>query len=147
MSGPRDRALEALAALVAGAYPWSTPPSRRLRLWSDVPRASRPCCFLFEGGRETYVWSNSAAPRRTISVQIFVYLDAGDESVCGASQINDVMDALDAALAPSGMDAALGRQTLGGLVHSCRIDGAPFKDPGDLDGDALLVAPVKLVLP
>jgi hypothetical protein len=138
--------MQALLALIASAYGWASPPARRLKLWSDVPPAARPCCFLFEGGRETYAWTNGAAPKRTIEAQIFAYLDAKDPGACGAAALNDVMDALDAALVPSGA-AALGRQTLGGVVYNCRIDGAPFKDPGDLDGDALLIAPVKLILP
>jgi hypothetical protein len=147
MSGQRESAIEALLALVASAYPWAYPPARRLQMWSEVPPAARPCCFLFEGGRESYSWSNGATPKRIIEAQIFVYVDAKDPAIVGASQLNDVMDALDAALAPAGADAGLGRQTLGGLVYTCRIDGAPFKDPGDLDGDGLLIAPVKLILP
>jgi hypothetical protein len=147
MNGTRESALEALLSVITDAYPWTRPPARRLRLWSEAPRCDRPCCFLFEGGRESYVWSQSGVPRRTLEAQLFVYVDAADPLSLGAASLNAILDALDAALAPAGADAALGRQTLGGLVHSCRIEGAPFKDPGDLDGDGLLVAPIKIVLP
>ena len=58
-----------------------------------------------------------------------------------------MMDALDTAFAPTGTDIGLGRNTLAGTAYSCRIDGKVLKDPGDLDGDALLVVPVKIVLP
>lgn len=143
----RESAIEALIDLVAGAFPWKLGPARRLKLWTDVPAMNRPACFLFEGGQETYSWSGSAAPKRIIEVKLFVYLNAKDASVSGASLINDVMDALDAAFALSGGDIALGRKTLGGAVHYCRIDGKTLKDPGDLDGDALLIAPVRLMLP
>jgi len=54
---------------------------------------------------------------------------------------------LDAAVAPAGADIALGRQTLGGAVHDCKISGAPVRDPGDLDGDAIAAVAVRLVLP
>jgi len=37
------------------------------------------------------------------------------------------------------------RQTLGGMVSHCRIDGQVMKDPGDLDGDALLWVPLKIL--
>ena len=53
----------------------------------------------------------------------------------------------DLALAPTGPDAALGRLTLGGTAYRCGIDGKPLKDPGDLDGDGLLVVPITIVLP
>ncbi len=143
----REDALQALAALLASAYDWKLGPSRRLKLWSDVAMANRPACFLFEGGFESYSWSESALAKRVLEVKVFVYLNAKDPNVIGASALNDVMDAFDVAFALTGNDLALGRKTLGGLVHQCRIDGKLMKDPGDLDGDALLIVPVKLILP
>lgn len=143
----RESALEGLSTLLASAFDWTTGPSRRLKLWTDVSMANRPACFIFEGGFESYYWSESAVAKRIIEPKIFVYLNAKDPNAIGASLINDVMDALDAAFALSGEDLLVGRKTLGGLVHHCRIDGRPMKDPGDLDGDALLIVPVKLVLP
>jgi hypothetical protein len=144
---PRDAAMSALSSLVASAYAWKTGPSRKLKLWSDVSPASRPACFLFEGGLESYGWSEGAIPKRAIEAKIFAYLNAKDHSTIGATLLDDVMDALDSAFALSGSDLALGRNTLSGLVYSCRIDGKVLKDPGDLDGDALLIVPVKLILP
>jgi hypothetical protein len=65
----------------------------------------------------------------------------------GAALLNNVMDAFDAAFALSGSDLLVGRNTLGGMVYNCRIDGKALKDPGDIDGDALLIVPIKLILP
>ena len=143
----RESAIGALTNIVANAYPWKYGPARRLKLWSDVPAASRPACFLFEGGQETYSWIESAIPKRVIEVKLFVYLNAKDPSVTGAALLNGVMDAFDSAFVLSGGDVISGRNTLGGAVYNCRIDGKTLKDPGDLDGDALLVVPVKLILP
>lgn len=143
----RETAVTALQSLIAGAYAWKLGPVRRLKLWSDVPSMSRPACFFFEGGQETYSWTEGAARKRAIDVKLFVYLNAKDPSVVGASLLNEVMDALDGAFAVSGADLAIGRNTLGGAVYHCRIDGKALKDPGDLDGDALLIVPVKLILP
>jgi hypothetical protein len=109
--------------------------------------ANRPACFVFEGGFESYSWSEGAVAKRVIEAKIFVYLNAKDPGISGASLLNDVMDALDAAFAISGADSLAGRNTLGGLVYHCRIDGKLMKDPGDLDGDALLIVPVKLIMP
>ena len=148
MSGAsREAAIAALQDALASARPWKLGPARRLKLWSDVPAAMRPACFIFEGGQETVSWSESAAPKRIMDVRIFVYLNAKDPSIVGAALLNETMDALDEALKPRGADVALGRNTLGGLVHHCRIDGKTLKDPGDLDGDALLIAPVRIILP
>lgn len=147
MPTPRDVAIEALSSLVASAYAWKLGPLRKLKLWTDVPLASRPACFIFEGGQETYAWSEGAIAKRVIEAKLFVYLNAKDPSVIGASLINGVMDALDAAFTLAGADLTTGRNTLSGAAYNCRIDGRPLKDPGDLDGDALLIVPVKITLP
>jgi len=143
----RKEAVDALALLVSRAYPWKTGPLRRLKLWTDVPLSARPACYFFEGGEDLYTWTETARPRRVLEVHLFVYLNAKDGTIIGATLLNDVMDALDAALVPSGSDIALGRNTLGGIVYYCRIEGKVLKDPGDLDGDALLVVPIGMLLP
>ncbi len=143
----REQAIGALLQRVAAAYPWAAPPARRLKLWSDVPPAMRPACFLFEGGAETYEHPEVGTPKRSLDVRLFIYVDARDPAAVGAAQLNAIMDALDLALAPAGADDALGRNTLGGTAYRCGIQGKPLKDPGDLDGDGLLVVPIRLVLP
>ena len=143
----REPAVAALLARVAAAYPWAAPPSRRLKLWSDVPAAMRPACFLHEGGSETYADAAAGSPKRTLAMRLFIYADAHDPGTPGAARLNTIMDALDGALAPNGADAALGRCTLNGTAWRCSIDGKVLKDPGDLDGDALLVVPIAIVLP
>jgi hypothetical protein len=143
----RESAVSNLLSLVAAAYPWAMAPSRRLRLWSDVPAADRPACFLFEGGFETYADGAAAVSKRSLAVKLFIYVDARDATTTGASALNAIMDALDEALTPRGADAALGRVTLNGAAYRCSIVGKPLKDPGDLDGDGLLIVPVEIVLP
>ncbi len=145
MTTSRDAAITALVSAVASAYAWKSGPARKLKLWSDVPAAARPACFVFEGGLESYAWSEGAVPKRVIEPKLFIYLSAKGDAV-GASLLNGVLDALDQAFALSGADLGFGRNTLGGAAYSCRIDGKVLKDPGDLDGDALLVVPVRIVL-
>ncbi len=143
----REQAIGALLQRVATAYAWASPPSRRLKLWSDVPAAMRPACFLFEGGAETYEHVAVGLPKRSLPLRLFIYVDARDPATIGAAALNAIMDALDQALAPSGADIPLGRATLGGAAYRASIDGEPLKDPGDLDGDGLLVVPIVIVLP
>ena len=143
----REEAVAALLARIAVAYPWAAPPSRRLKLWSDVPPAMRPACFLFEGGAETYENAAGSVPKRSLAVKLFIYIDAHDPALIGAVALNTIMDALDEALAPAAADDRLGRNTLAGTAYRCAIEGRPMKDPGDLDGDGLLVVPVTIVLP
>ena len=143
----REQAVGALMQRLTEAYAWASPPSRRLKLWSDVPPSMRPACFLFEGGSEAYDNAASGTPKRSLDVRLFVYVDARDPTALGSAQLNTIMDALDAALCPSGADLAAGRLTLAGAAYRCAIEGRPMKDPGDLDGDGILVVPIRIVLP
>lgn len=142
----REAAFSALFAVVAAAYPWGLA-SRRMRLWSETPAHLRPALFQLEAGPETYQWTQSAAPRRSLEAKLFLYFDARDPSTPGSTAMNVALDALDAALAPAGSDIAAGRQRLGGAVYDCRITGVPVRDVGDLDGDGLAVVSVRLTLP
>lgn len=147
MSGRRETIMQALFTLLSNAYPFKTA-SRRLVLWEQVPVASRPALFMFEGCPETYSWKDGqvSIPIITMQADVVVYTDASsrDPSFVPATQINDICDALDAALAP---EPAYRRQTLGGLVDLCRIDGEVKKVPGDLDGDGMIWASILMTLP
>ena len=142
----REDAFSALFAAVSAAYDWKLA-SRRIKLWSEVPASLRPALFQLEAGPETYQWTASPTPRRTLEAKLFLYFDARDPSIPGACAINAALDALDYALAPARLDAANGRQTLGGSVYECRIAGVPVRDTGDLDGDGLAVVSVRLTGP
>jgi hypothetical protein len=118
-----------------------------MKLWSEVPAALRPAFFQLESGPEAYQWASPATPKRTLEAKLFLYFDARDPTTPGATAINNALDAIDAALAPAASDLSLGRQTLGGAVHDCKIMGVPVRDTGDLDGDGLAVVAVRLVGP
>jgi len=142
----REAAFSALFAAVSAAYPWGVA-SRRMRLWSDVPPTLRPALYQLESGPETYQWTSAATPRRTYEAKLFLYFDSRDATSPGATALNNALDALDAALAPQGLDLVSGRQTLGGAVYDCKIAGVPVRDVGDLDGDGLAVVSVRLIAP
>jgi hypothetical protein len=116
--------------------------SRRLKLWSDVPKSQRPALFVSEHREQPSYQSEALPIKTTMSVDLFVYIDSSDFNTTPAIALNVMLDALDAALRP--LPADNNRQTLGGLVSHCRIDGQVLKDPGDLDGDGLLWVPIKL---
>lgn len=142
----REAAFSALFAVVSAAYPWGLA-SRRMKLWGAVPASMRPALFQLESGPESYQWASPAIARRTFEAKLFLYFACQDPTTPGSVAINAALDAIDAALAPVGADAALGRQTLGGAVHDCKIVAVPVRDPGDLDGDGLAVVSVRLTAP
>jgi hypothetical protein len=149
----RETIIEALCAQLAQARfaapindndTWATL-SRRLKLWSDVASADQPALFVAEHGENIAFASENLPGKTTLNIDLFVYISAGRDRDCiPARDLNIALDALTAALAPPpGFD----RQTLGGLVHHCRIEGRIVKDPGDLDGQGLALVPIKILAP
>jgi len=119
--------------------------SRRVKLWSDVPAANQPALFVAEHGENIAYASEGLPGKITLNVDLFVYVAAGrDRHYVPARDLNIALDAIFAALAP---EPATGRQTLGGLVSHCRIEGRIVKDPGDLDGQGLALIPVRIMAP
>jgi hypothetical protein len=140
----RESIMTALFTLVSGSAAFATA-SRRMQLWSGVASADKPALFLCERG-DTYARSSEAVPEAvTMSVDIYIYTDAGkDQSAVPATALNNLIDAVDAALAPG---CLTGLQTLGGLASHCWIEGKVMKDAGDLDGDGVAVIPVRILVP
>ena len=151
MNVAREAVMASLVALLEGVV-LSSPVnsqtqfvsvSRRLKLWADVPKSQRPALFVSEHREQPNYQSEALPCKTTLSVDLFIYIDASDRNTVPGSALNTIMDALDAALMAS--PVANNRQTLGGLVSHCRVDGAVLKDPGDLDDDGLLWVPLKIL--
>lgn len=140
----REAAINALSTVLTGAFAWNAAVRRRLVLWGDCPTSQRPCAFIFQGAKENYNNANSVNQRRRIEVKIFIYTDAKPPTTIGSADQDAIMDALDAAFAPPPGSAF---QQLAGTAFWGRIDGDVFRDPGDLDGDGLLIIPFQITLP
>lgn len=150
----RNAIMEALQARFASMLDATTDPipagkirltSRRLVTWDQA--ISKPALYISEAS-ESYVYQSENLQKRSISPMIFVYVDRGldtSNGVIPAVQLNDIMDAIDLALAPD--NALTGRCTLGGLVEHCYISGEVPKVPGDLDGEGMAVIPINILVP
>jgi hypothetical protein len=138
----REAIMQALFTLVSGAAAFVTK-SRRVQLWTDISPEQKPALFLNEKEEDYQNGGESYLPIVALTVEFFVYTYPGnDPSVPPATQMNTILDAIDAVLKPS---PVTGQQTLGGLVSHCYIDGKIMKTPGDIDGEGLAVIPVKIL--
>lgn len=124
--------------------------SRRLQHWSDVNGADQPALYIYEKP-ETHKRADQVTPAiRMLTADIFIYINVGnDPSAVPATQLNNLIDLIDpnsgGVLFP---DVQIqNRQTLGGLVYDCWIEGDILKVPGDLDGQGIAVIPVKILIP
>jgi len=132
---------------INGYTTWASS-SRRLKLWVNVDSSQQPAVFLVQH-REGRIASGSGnLIRRHLDMGFWCYAPTGDESVIGDDLLDIMESALEAVLLPD--DPGRNELTLGGLVHWARIireDNMLIRDPGDIDGQALLVLPVRILLP
>ena len=86
--------------------------------------------------------------KRYLDMGLWCYAPSGDESVIGDDLLDFMTSGLETALAVDSQ--ATNELTLGGLVQWCRIlrgSGLYIRDPGDIDGQAMLVLPIVILIP
>jgi hypothetical protein len=139
----REEIIEALFQLALTATVFNTS-NRRLQLWSKV--ASFPALFIQTVGSHYPPRDvRGLPPKRTVTAELWVYTDVGKDPNANPEQaLNDIIDAIETALAPNVMSNA---QTLGGLVSHAWIEGEIEQFPGVLDGIAKAIIPVKILIP
>jgi len=143
----REQISAAFFALVAGAADFAAT-SRRFVHWDQVNETQMPFLTLLKTG-EVRGRQAEGLPTLTINAHVFIYLSAGmDPEDVPDTAMNALLDALDAAVVPSGADALNGnKQTLGGLVSHCYPLGPAFVDTGDIDGKAVAAIPFQILIP
>jgi hypothetical protein len=132
---------------VNGFSTWAQAPSRRLKLFNAVDPGAQPAMFLVQH-REGYITGGvGRLTRRYLDMGFWCYAPT-PEGIVGDDLLDIMESALEGALAPD--DPTRNELTLGGLCYWCRItrdEGMFIRDPGDIDGQALLVLPVRILLP
>ena len=115
--------------------------SRKLKLWNETPLEEQPALFMVEHLERPHP-STRGLPRRTEwEIELYIYARAPDQNVFGSAILNNLLDTVEAALAP---DAAENVLTLNGLVYRIWSEGEIRKDPGDLDGQAVAIFPWRI---
>jgi hypothetical protein len=143
----REQISVAFFDLIAGAANYAAS-SRRFVHWDQVNETQMPFLTMLKTG-EVRGRQSEGLPTLTINAHVFVYLCAGmDPEDLPDTAMNTLLDAIDAAVAPSGADALNGnKQTLGGLVAHCYPFGPVFVDTGDIDGKAVAAIPFQILVP
>jgi hypothetical protein len=117
--------------------------SRRVQTFDDLPAQPALCQAEHD---ETVVQVTGMESRTTLGASWLIYHQAGkDDGAIPAQTTNAILTAVKALFVdPTEPDLA---QTLGGLVHKCWIEGRIQKFQGDLDGQTLIVVPIKVLVP
>lgn len=152
----REPIFEALKAL-AQEVNWGTEEApetfrvvtRRIKLFSDVPAEEQP--WLGQAEHNELISQRTNLPyRHILEVSWMVYHKEGEQPDAVPTILNNrILKAVEDALAPKVDDPGFfdKRNTLRGLVHHCFIDGTAFKDPGDIDNQALMMIPIRILVP
>jgi len=137
----REPIIAALAQRLA-SVPGIATFDRRLKHWKDVPASAQPALFVLADGQAVERQGRGLSAL-TIRVRAYLYSRNND----GTCQ-NDLLDAIDDALAPIDGDPDYGAEcTLGGLASSCRIEGEIETDEGLLGDQAVAIVPITIVVP
>jgi len=117
---------------------------RRLRHWSDVAPAEQPALFMAQKTELASVKTLGAPTVWTLSVDLYVYAHSSDPYLAPATVLNPLLDAVEAALAPS---ATTGLQDLGlpAMVQHAYISGKVETDEGVLGDQAVAIVPVEIL--
>jgi hypothetical protein len=139
----REAIYAALWSLAAGAASFASA-NRRLRHWADLAPADQPALFLSEKGGHAVIKALGAPITWTLYADFYVYVHSSDPYLPPATLLNPLLDALEAALAPS---PATGIQNLGlpAMVQHAYIAGKIETDEGVLGDQAIAIVPVEIL--
>src|SRR5262249_42476251 len=105
-----------------------------------------PALFMTQKN-ETAARQRGLPPKWTLSVDLYVYAQASNDSTAPALSLNPLLDAIDAAIAPLGRDLGANVQSLGRAVYQAWINGKIEIDGGILGRQAVAIIPVEIVVP
>ncbi len=124
---------------------------RRHIMPPDLSPAQQPALFVCGVGESKEPKPRGTPGKLTLEAQLFVYAydsalneEPGQETLLAATPINQLLAAIEDALAPTG---PTGVQSLGGLVSHCWIEGKTDIDPGILSQQAVAFVPVHILVP
>ena len=139
----RESIYAALFALVSTAYAFATV-TRRIKEYADVDQATQPALLQVELGEK---WNTriGAPPVVTLTARLFLYCESNDPTAPVSTQMNGLIDAVTAALAPPLPPHGAFRQTLGGLVQHAGIAGEITIAEG-LSGQSEAVVPIEILV-
>jgi hypothetical protein len=139
----RETIYTALWQLGANAARFATA-NRRLRHWADVAPAEQPALYMSEKGAHAAVKKLGAPIVWTLYAEFFLYAHSCDPFIAPGTILNPLLDALEAALAPS---PTTGIQNLGlpQMVQHAYIAGKVETDEGVLGDQAIAIVPVEIL--
>jgi len=139
----REQIYTALWELGANAARFASA-NRRMRHWTDVAPAEQPALFMSEKGGQAAIKKLGAPIVWTLYAEFYIYAHSSHPYLAPATILNPLLDAFEAALAPS---PTSGIQNLGlpQMVQHAYISGKVQTDEGVLGDQAIAIVPVEIL--
>jgi hypothetical protein len=141
MTRPSREAVYAALFAKLKSIPGLNTVSRRLQNVQDVAPENFPAAFQLQG-EQANKYSGTVPTVYTWKCDWLLYAFNADPLDAPSTALNTLIDAAVAVLAP-----AFGKETLGGLVEYCAIDGNIQVFEGVLGDRAVAVLPITILLP
>jgi hypothetical protein len=147
MMYPRERYFEALEDFFKSTGFFKLV-SRKVKMYTECAPSEFPALMIMSP-TETYSLDEGIGtpPKTIIDVTCMVYLDGSvdiRETSVPMTTLNDLLDTFELMIKPNAHTMTL---TLGGLVRHVWIEGEILKEPGDVDGEGIIVIPLKMLVP
>ncbi len=119
---------------------------RVLKHFADVKPAECPALFQAQKPEVYDRTVGDGPPKRTMHFAIWIYVSSAQQpNVIPSQQINNMVDAVEAALFP---EPLTGKFTLDGLVHRCWIEGIiEIYEGVASDGKSIAIIPIAVLMP
>jgi hypothetical protein len=115
--------------------------SRILAHWDDVSPSQQPAIFLAQD-TQLATQTKGMPSIYLLGAKLWIYAHRDTNEVVPSSQINNILDAIDGVLMPSPSPDY--KQTLGGVVQHCWINGAIETDEGTLGNQSVAIVPITM---
>jgi len=143
MSFTRETYYSALFSLLQALAPGTVlTVDRRVRLMERMQPAELPALFMAVGNQKT-VQSLKSPASHFLTAHVFLYCANPDPHTSADIALNELVDALQAAIAPA---PPFETQTLGGLVHHCWINGESEFFPSPNGERAAAIVPIEMLV-
>ena len=152
MNVSREQIAQSLLTLLQGVNANISLPSakfpagsitRKGAIWSKTPPANQPALFQIQTGESASQVGEIGLTRWILdfTLEVYAIADAASATVPD-SLINGILDGIDKTLQPK---PPYERQTLGGIVTNCWIDGDIIIGTGQIDTQLMMLVPVRCV--
>ena len=142
----RENIYAALFALASTATGFNYK-SRIYKTWDDISPVDQPSLLQLQRSEKS-IPSTNLGTTWELRVDLVIYAHTkGDTTTPASTVLNPIIDAVVNKIQPNQNHYAVIEETLGGLVHRCRVDGSIEIFEGNQGGQGVAVIPIVMVVP